>query len=305
MRLRRRLAIELKTPEQIAAMREAGLVVARTLRTVADAVAPGVTTAELDQLAEREIRAAGAIPSFKGYQGFPATICTSVNEEIVHSIPSPAKRLHSGDVIAIDCGAIVRGWHGDAAVTVPVGEVAPEVSRLIQVCETALWCGLAQVREGSRLTDISYAIEQSVRAAGPYGLIEEYTGHGIGSEMHMDPPVPNYGRPGRGPRLREGMAIAVEPMVVLGSRHAVELDDGWTVVTADGTWSAHFEHTIAITAEGPWVLTAEDGGKAGLAALQGQTGHTPTRPAQSGETQSVETQSGQIGQEQSEPVDAT
>jgi len=254
-------AIEIKTPGQIKVMREAGLVVARTLRAVAGAVEPGVSTAELDALAEREIRGAGATPSFKGYHGYPASICTSVNDEIVHGIPSQERRLRDGDIISIDCGAIVAGWHGDAAVTVGVGVIADEHARLLQVCEAALWRGLAQAQAGHRLGDISHAVEASVREAGRYGVVEEYTGHGIGSAMHMDPPVPNYGRAGRGPRLTPGMALAIEPMVMLGRQETVLLDDEWTVITADGSWAAHFEHTVAIMPEGPWVLTAEDGGK--------------------------------------------
>jgi methionyl aminopeptidase len=253
--------IEVKTPDQVKLMREAGLVVAHTLRTVTAAVRPGVSTAELDALAEREIRAAGATPSFKGYHGYPATICTSVNSEIVHGIPSPARYLRDGDIISIDCGAIVRGWHGDAAVTVGVGTISAEHAALLDACQAALWRGLARARAGGRLGDISHAIETSIRAAGDYGLVEEYTGHGIGTAMHMDPPVPNYGRAGRGLRLRAGMALAVEPMVMLGDPETALLDDGWTVVTADGSWAAHFEHTVAITADGPWVLTAEDGGE--------------------------------------------
>jgi len=259
--------IEIKTREQLAMMRAAGLVVADALRTLAAAVRPGVSTAELDAIAEHDIRAAGAIPSFKGYHGYPATICASVNNEIVHGIPSPSRRLHEGDLISIDCGAIVEGWHGDAAVTVGVGVISAEHARLLEVCETALWHGLAQARVGGRLGDISYAVQESIYAAGSYGVVEEYTGHGIGTAMHMDPPVPNYGRPGRGPRLVAGMALAIEPMVMLGGPDTVLLDDDWTVVTADGSWAAHFEHTVAITAEGPWVLTASDGGKSGLAAL--------------------------------------
>jgi len=263
MRWRRRSVIEIKTPEQIAHMRAAGLVVARALRVLAEAVRPGITTADLDALAEREIRSAGAVPSFLGYLGYPATICTSVNEEVVHGIPG-ARRLHAGDIISIDCGAIVDGWHGDAAVTVGVGEIAPEHERLLAVTETALWRGLACASPGRRLSDISHAVEQSARTAGRYGVIREYVGHGIGTAMHMDPPVPNYGPPGRGPRLTAGMALAVEPMVVLGSRQTAEQQDGWTVVTVDGSWAAHFEHTVAITPEGPWVLTAEDGGRSRL-----------------------------------------
>jgi methionyl aminopeptidase len=259
--MRPRRAIQVKTPEQFAIMREAGLVVARTLEVVAAAVRPGVTTADLDGLAEREIRAAGATPSFLGYHGYPATICTSVNDEIVHGIPSPARRLNEGDIISIDCGAITDGWHGDAALTVGVGTISAEHAALLRACEAALWQGLAQARAGGRLGDISHAVETSVEQAGPYGVVQEYTGHGIGTAMHMDPPVPNYGRPGRGLRLRAGLALAIEPMVTLGSPETVLLDDGWTVITADGSWAAHFEHTVAITPDGPWVLTAEDGGQ--------------------------------------------
>jgi len=259
------MSIEIKTPEQIAVMREAGLVVARTLRVLAAAVRPGITTAELDAIAEAEIRAAGATPSFKGYHGYPATICTSVNEEIVHGIPSPRRSLRDGDIISVDCGAIVSGWHGDAAVTLGVGAIAAADAALLEACETALWRGLAQARAGRRLGDISHAVETSVDRSGRYGVVEEYTGHGIGSAMHMDPPVPNYGRAARGPRLRPGMALAIEPMVMLGGSETVLLDDGWTVVTADGSRAAHFEHTVAITPDGPWVLTAEDGGESGFA----------------------------------------
>ena len=262
-------------------MREAGLVVARALSVLAAAAEPGVSTADLDAIAEREITGAGATPSFKGYHGYPATICTSVNEEIVHGIPGPARRLRDGDIISIDCGAIVGGWHGDAALTVGVGEISDELRRLLAACEQALWQGLAQARPGRRLSDISHAVERSARAAGPYGIVEEYVGHGIGTEMHMDPAVPNYGRPGRGPLLVRGMALAIEPMLVLGARHTRLLDDDWTVVSADGTPAAHFEHTVAITADGPWVLTAPDGGRvAGLAAGQAEpAGPRRARPA--------------------------
>lgn len=254
----RRRKIDVKTPAQLALMRSAGLVVARTLRVVSEAVRPGVTTAELDELAEREIRGAGAIPSFKGYHGYPAVICTSVNEEIVHAIPG-SRRLDEGDIISIDCGAILEGWHGDAAITIGVGEIASEHARLIEDCRKALWAGLSMARPDYRLSDISHAVEQSVHAAGRhYGLVREYTGHGIGTEMHMEPVVPNYGPPGRGPRLEPGVTLAVEPMITLGQRHAAELSDGWTAVTVDGSWAAHFEHTVAVTPDGPWVLTAEE-----------------------------------------------
>jgi methionyl aminopeptidase len=267
MRMRHEPAIQVKTRAQLDLMREAGLVVARTLGLLAAAAEPGVTTADLDAIAEQQITSAGATPSFKGYHDNPATICTSVNEEIVHGIPSQARRLRAGDVISIDCGAILSGWHADAALTVGVGEISDERRRLLAACERALWHGLAQASPGRRLTDISHAVERSARAAGRYGIVEEYVGHGIGTEMHMDPAVPNYGRPGRGPLLVPGMTLAVEPMLVLGSRQTRLLDDGWTVVSADGTPAAHFEHTVAVTEDGPWVLTAEDGGRSGLAAI--------------------------------------
>jgi methionyl aminopeptidase len=267
MRTRREEPIQIKTPAELAKMREAGLVVSRTLDVVSAAVEPGITTAELDAIAERAIRDAGAVPSFKGYHDYPATICTSVNDQIVHGIPSPGTRLAAGDVISIDCGAIVDGWHGDAARTIAVGAVSEEHDRLLEACERALWHGLAMARPGQRLTDISHAVEVSARASGNYGIVREYVGHGIGTEMHMDPPVPNYGRAGRGPVLIEGMALAIEPMLVLGRPSTVLLDDGWTVVSADGTPSAHFEHTVAITADGPWVLTAPDGGRGWFSRL--------------------------------------
>ncbi|HLZ37416.1 MAG TPA: type I methionyl aminopeptidase, partial [Mycobacteriales bacterium] len=259
--------IQMKTDAEIAKMRVAGLVVADTLAVLTAAVAPGITTADLDAIAETSIRDAGAVPSFKGYHGFPATICTSVNNEIVHGIPSPRKVLREGDLVSIDCGAIVDGWHGDAAVTVPVGEVVPELAELMRVCEKAMWRGFAAARLGGRLSDIGAAVEAYVRSQGSYGVVEEYVGHGIGTEMHQDPQVPNFGRPGRGPRLQRGLVLAVEPMVNLGSRHTRVLDDGWTVVTRDGLPSAHFEHTFTLTEDGPWVLTATDGGRARLADL--------------------------------------
>jgi methionyl aminopeptidase len=282
MRLRKGPSIELKTPAQLALMREAGLVVAAALRATAQAAEPGISTAELDAIAERVIRDAGASSSFLGYHGYPATICTSVNEQIVHGIPSPATRLAAGDVLSIDCGAIVGGWHGDAALTVSVGPApAPaRVAALLAACERALWHGLARAVPGARLTDIGAAVEAAARSAGPFGVVEDYTGHGIGTRMHMDPPVPNYGPPGRGPVLAEGMALAVEPMLVLGDPETRLLNDDWTVETVDGSWAAHFEHTVAITAAGPWVLTAADGGASGLASIG--AGHASA--ADAGET---------------------
>lgn len=271
MRTRREQPIQIKTPGQIAAMREAGLVVSHTLDVLTAAVEPGITTEDLDVIAEREIRAAGAVPSFKGYHGYPATICTSVNDQIVHGIPSSRARLTAGDLISIDCGAILDGWHGDAAISVGVGDIDPADQALMDACQAALWQGIAQATPGHRLSDISHAVERSVRASGAYGLIREYTGHGIGTAMHMEPAVPNYGPPGRGPRLTTGMALAIEPMITRGGRLTAELSDGWTVVTVDGSRAAHFEHTVAITAEGPWVLTAEETTPV-LSDLSNQTG---------------------------------
>jgi methionyl aminopeptidase len=261
--------IEIKTPGQVEAMRGAGLLVAQTLETLREAVRPGVSTAELDALAESTIRGAGGIPSFKGYSEppFPATICASVNEEVVHGIPG-SRVLQEGDVISIDCGAIVDGWHGDAATTVPVGRIDPAVEELVRVTEDALWAGIAAFRAGGRVGDISHAVETHVRGRGDgYGVVEDYTGHGIGTAMHMPPDVPNVGRARRGPRLVEGLALAIEPMVVLGSPETVLLEDEWTVVTADRSWAAHAEHTCALTKDGVWVLTAFDGGAARLAEL--------------------------------------
>jgi methionyl aminopeptidase len=277
MRIRREPAIQVKTPAQLDVMREAGLILARTLSLLAEAAVAGVTTADLDAIAEREIVSAGATPSFKNYHGYPATICAAINEEIVHGIPSPSRKLRNGDLISIDCGTIVRGWHADSAVTVGVGEISDERQRLLAACERALWEGLAQARPGARLSDISHAVERSACAAGRYGIPREYVGHGIGTAMHMDPMVPNYGRPGRGPVLTAGMALAVEPMLTLGTHRTRLLDDGWTVVTADGSTAAHFEHTVAITEHGPWVLTAPDGGRARLS--------TDVRPAASAAAQ--------------------
>jgi methionyl aminopeptidase len=267
--------IEYKTPEQIVKMRAAGLLVASTLDELRAAVAPGVSTADLDRIAEEHIRAAGGVPSFLGYQGYPASICSSVNEEIVHAIPSPKVVLRDGDVISIDCGAIVDGWHGDSAVTVPVGQVRSDVRRMATVAEDAMWAGIAAAARGvrsgrGRLTDISAAIQASVRKAGRYGIVEGYGGHGIGSEMHQDPFVLNYGRGGKGPQLVPGLCLAIEPMLTFGRPRTVELDDGWTVVTADGSLAVHVEHSIALCADGVWVLTATDGGRERLGDLVAQ-----------------------------------
>jgi len=258
--------VEIKTPEQIASMRRAGLVVGRTLEVLRAAIRPGVTTRELDAVAEDAIRTAGAVPSFLGYQGYPASICTSVNDEVVHGIPGH-RELREGDLVSIDCGAIVHGWHGDAAITVPVGEVREELLTLVADTEAALWAGIAAARVGGRVGDISAAVEGRLREEGRYGILEDYTGHGIGTAMHQPPDVPNVGRPGRGARLVPGLALAVEPMVTLGSHETEVLADEWTVVTADGSWAAHVEHTFALTDRGAWVLTALDGGEEALSAL--------------------------------------
>jgi len=260
--------IQYKTADQVRLMRRAGLLVADALDAVRAGLRPGVTTGELDAVAEDVIRSAGGVPSFLGYgrPAYPATLCISVNDEVVHGIPGP-RVLVEGDVVSLDCGAIVDGWHGDAAVTVAVGEVPAEVTELMRVTEESLWRGIAAARLGGRVTDISHAVETHVRAAGAYGILEDYVGHGIGSAMHQPPNVPNYGRPGRGPKLVRGLALAVEPMVTLGGKESVVLEDDWTVVTADGSWAAHSEHTFTLTARGAWVLTALDGGEAALTAL--------------------------------------
>lgn len=272
----RALDIEYKTPEQIHKMRAAGLVVAEALAAARHAVAPGVSTADLDAVAEQVIREAGAVPSFKGYHGFPATICASINDAVVHAIPSSTAVLSDGDVISIDCGAIVDGWHGDAAITVAVGEADPEVLRMASVAQEAMWAGIAAaaraVRAGrGRLSDISHAVQQEVRRARPgrrrYGIVTDYGGHGIGTEMHQDPHLLNHGRPGRGPRLVPGLVLAIEPMLTLGGPRTVELDDGWTVVTRDGSPAVHVEHTFALLDDGVWVLTAADGGAQRLGDL--------------------------------------
>ena len=263
--------VEIKTPQQVVAMRRAGLVVGRTLELLRASVRAGISTGELDAIAEDHIRSSGATPSFQGYHGFPASICASVNDEVVHGIPGD-RVLADGDVVSIDCGAIVpddsgQGWHGDAAITVAVGAVADDVTELMRVTEEAMWRGIAAARPGGRVTDISHAVEHFVRSQGRYGILEDYTGHGIGTAMHQPPNVPNYGRPGKGPRLVAGLALAVEPMVTLGTKEVSVLEDDWTVVTDDGSCAAHFEHTFTLTPTGTWVLTALDGGAARLAAL--------------------------------------
>lgn len=261
--LRRGKGIELKSVGEIEAMRAAGLVVARALATITEQAKPGISTGELDEIAEQTIKDADAVPSFQGYHGFPASICASLNEKVVHGIPSRQEVLAEGDLLSVDCGAILDGWHGDSAVTIAIGEADQKCLALSAATKKAMWAGIEQVREGNRLTDISHAVEMAAKSAGaedgvPYGIIAEYGGHGIGTRMHMEPFLPNLGKAGRGPKLKVGMAIAVEPMLTMGSADTEELDDEWTVVTLDGLRAAHWEHTVAITPEGPWVLTAAE-----------------------------------------------
>jgi len=241
--------IILKTPEEVALMAKASRVVAEALEVLKQAVKPGVTTDELDRLAEAEIRARGAQPAFKGYRNYPKTLCASVNEQVVHGIPSK-RVLKEGDIIGLDLGAIVEGFYGDSAVTVGVGKVDDKALRLVRVTEEALALGIEQAVMGKRLSDISHAVQRHVEAAG-YSVVTEFVGHGIGRQLHEEPQVPNYGKPGQGPRLQHGMVLAIEPMVNMGSAAVRVLDDRWTAVTVDGSLSAHFEHTIAVQPEGP------------------------------------------------------
>ena len=243
-----------KRAEELEKMRRAGRVVGETLQILQEAVRPGVTTAELDEIAEREIRARGAVPSFKGYRGFPASICTSLNDEVVHGIPAK-RRIREGDILKLDVGAIWEGYHGDSAVSVFVGSAPSDVAeKLIRVTEESLTAGISMLRAGNRLYDVGHAVQQVVEGAG-FAVVREYVGHGVGRALHEDPQVPNYGDPDRGPEIRPGLVVAIEPMVNVGDWRTRVLTDGWTVVTADGTLSAHFEHTIAVTEDGPEVLT--------------------------------------------------
>lgn len=280
--------IEHKTPEQVRLMRRAGLVVADTLHAVRDAARPGMTTADLDSVASDAIRGAGATPSFLGYEGFPATICVSVGDEVIHGIPG-GRVLGVGDLVSVDCGAIVDGWHGDSAISFVLGADgavavdAPDdaveavggsvaYAQLVRATEAAMWAGIAALAGGRRLNDVGRAVEASVELAGEligveYGIVEEYVGHGIGSAMHQPPDVVNFRVREAGPRLRPGMCLAIEPMVTLGTGDTHVLDDEWTVVTADGSRAAHWEHTVAILEDGIWVLTAPDGGAERLGDL--------------------------------------
>lgn len=247
------MAAARRTPDEIAAMRKAGRVVAEMHDRIRAAIAPGVTTAALDRIGRDVLEARGATSNFLGYHGYPAVICASPNDMIVHGIPDD-RPLEEGDLISIDCGAVVDGWHGDAAFSMGVGAVTPEVSRLIEVTEASLAAAVAQLVDGNRLGDVGHAVQSVVEAAG-FSVVEDYTGHAIGREMHEDPQVPNLGRPGKGARLRVGNVLAIEPMVNAGDPETFLLEDGWGVVTADGSLSAHVEHTIAVTENGPEILT--------------------------------------------------
>lgn len=260
MGLRGRKVVPQRTPGELDAMKVAGALVASALAAVRDAAAPGVSTLALDEIAESVIRDGGGVPSFLGYHGYPASICSSVNDRVVHGIPSSDETLAPGDLVSIDCGAIVDGWHGDSAITFGVGTLIPVDEALSQATKEAMEAGAAAMVPGNRLTDVSHAIETATRAAEKrygraFGIVDGYGGHGIGREMHMDPFLPNEGAPGRGPYLAVGSVLAIEPMLTLGTTKTVVLDDEWTVITADGSRAAHWEHTVAVTEDGPRILT--------------------------------------------------
>jgi methionyl aminopeptidase len=246
--------IILKSLQEIEKIQKACLIVADVLEGIRGMVRAGVTTQALDEFAERFIVAAGAKPAFKGYRGYPKTLCTSVNNEIIHGIPSKGAVLKQGDIISIDVGTIVDGFYGDAAITLPVGTITDEAERLMKVTEESLFRGIAQAQAGNRLYDISHAVQNHVESNG-YSVVRDFVGHGIGRSLHEDPQIPNFGAPGQGPRLKPGMVLAIEPMVNVGGSATVTQEDNWTAVTADGSLSAHFEHTIAVMPDGPWILT--------------------------------------------------
>ena len=248
------MGIIIKTSEEIAKMREAGRIVADTLVLLRSKIRPGMSTAELDEIAEKNSRKWGAIPSFKGYNGFPASLCVSINEEVVHGIPSPKRRLREGDIVSLDFGVIYKGLQGDAAITLGVGHLDPKARMLIAATEGALFEGIRQVRAGKHLSDVSWAIQSYVESRG-FSVVRQYVGHGIGRNMHEEPQIPNFGPPGRGPVLRPGMVLALEPMVNAGGWRTTVKPDNWTVVTEDGSLSAHFEHTVAVTNGDPEILT--------------------------------------------------
>ena len=261
------MAIQIKNLEQLKIMRRAGLVVAQIHVAIREAIKPGMTTDALDVIAAAVIKRGGATSNFLNYHGFPATICVSINDEIVHGIPGP-KVINDGDVVSVDCGAIVDGWHGDAAFSVGVGSISAEDQKLMDVCEESMWRGIAAGKSGAKLTDIGYAIEQYTNSQGKYGILREYGGHGIGTEMHQEPHVLNFGKAGQGPEIVPGFVLAIEPMITRGSERTKVLSDDWTVVSVDKSRGAHFEHSYAICPDGkPFVLTAIDGGRSQLNRL--------------------------------------
>ena len=250
------MAIVCKSPSELDKMRASGRIVRQVLDTVRAMVKPGVATMDLERAAEKKIKELGAKPAFKGYYDYPCVLCTSVNQEIVHGIPSPKRMLKDGDIVSIDCGVVLDGYYGDAAITVPVGEkLAPEVQKLLEVTEASLYRGIAAAQIGNTVGDVGAAVQELVEANG-FSVVREFVGHGIGTRLHEDPQVPNYGTRGHGARLREGMVIAIEPMVNAGTPGARVLDDKWTAVTEDGSFSAHFEHCVAVTENGPVILTS-------------------------------------------------
>jgi len=246
-----------RSAAELEQMREAGRLVGEVLTELAAAVAPGMSTADLDELAEKRIRQAGATPAFKGYHGYPATICASINDEVIHGIPSGRRVLNEGDIISIDVGASLDGYFGDSALTLPVGKISEPAAALLRVTEEALYKAIDEAKSGNRVSDIGHAVQKHVEAYG-FSVVREFVGHGIGQRMHEEPQIPNYGEPGHGPRLAEGMVLAIEPMVNAGTAAVKVLADGWTAVTRDKSLSAHFEHTVAVTAGEPWILTARD-----------------------------------------------
>ncbi len=246
--------IVLKTSRELAIMKQACMISAGALQTVANAVEPGVSTAELDRLAEKYIRSKGAVPNFKNYQGYPATACISINNEVIHGIPSEKRLLKNGDIVSVDLGAMFEGYHGDNAATFAVGDVSPLAKRLMDVTRESLYMGIKAARPGGRIGDISNAVQSYVEANG-FSVVRQFVGHGVGTKLHEEPEVPNFGKAGHGIRLMPGMTLAIEPMVNAGDYQVKVLKDGWTTVTADGTLSAHFEHTVVITEDGPKIMT--------------------------------------------------
>ncbi len=259
------MAIQIKNLDQLKVMRRAGLVVAEIHQLIREAIKPGMTTSALDAISAAQIKRSGATSNFFNYHGFPATICVSINDEIVHGIPGP-KIINEGDIVSIDCGAIVDGWHGDAAFSIGIGNVDPADQKLMDTCEESMWVGIAAGKNGGRLSDIGFAIEQYINSQGMYGILQEYGGHGIGTEMHQEPHVLNFGKAGNGPEIIPGMALAIEPMITRGTHKTKVLGDEWTVVSSDKSRGAHFEHSYVICPDGkPFVLTSMDGGKGELA----------------------------------------